>query len=158
MIIQNHIRFSGRVREHIPARLRVSEAGTQWSAQPGRPRRVAGRGSAEARLRNGVEACRKLTREPNGGARVCWVSRRSLSRGIEIPQSQAAGFFDDAESREQVLWRGSGLSMPHKDFIGWDSIWTAAGFKPWRVAVNVMEPGWSIERIATRLMPHSVSR
>jgi hypothetical protein len=41
---------------------------------------------------------------------------------------------------------------------GLDSIFMAAGVSPARVAVAVIAPGVSIERMATRLMPHSVLR
>ena len=43
-------------------------------------------------------------------------------------------------------------------FVARDSIFTVAGFRPSRVAVSVIVPGVSVERMATRLMPHSVSR
>jgi hypothetical protein len=41
---------------------------------------------------------------------------------------------------------------------GCDSIFNVAGVRPSRFAVMVMAPGVSVERMATRLMPHSVSR
>jgi hypothetical protein len=41
---------------------------------------------------------------------------------------------------------------------GIDSIFTVAGVSPARVAVTVIAPGLSVERMATRLMPHSVLR
>lgn len=41
---------------------------------------------------------------------------------------------------------------------GFDLIFTVAGVSPARVAVTVIVPGVSVERMATRLMPHSVLR
>ena len=41
---------------------------------------------------------------------------------------------------------------------GCESIVNVAGFRPSRFAVIVMVPGVIVERMATRLMPHSVSR
>ena len=41
---------------------------------------------------------------------------------------------------------------------GLDSIFTVAGVCASRVAVTVIAPGVSVERMATRLMPYSVLR
>ena len=49
-------------------------------------------------------------------------------------------------------------TRPSLIFTGCDSTVTVAGARPSRVAVRVMAPGVSVERMATRLMPHSVSR
>ena len=41
---------------------------------------------------------------------------------------------------------------------GFDSIFTVAGVSPTHVAVTVIAPGLRVERMATRLTPHSVFR
>src|SRR5665647_2407683 len=47
---------------------------------------------------------------------------------------------------------------PPAILTAFDSIFTDAPVNPSRFAVTVIVPGVSVERIATRLMPHSVSR
>jgi len=53
---------------------------------------------------------------------------------------------------------GRARMRPPMISTGLDSIFMAAGVSPARVAVAVIAPGVSIERMATRLMPHSVLR
>src|SRR5664279_6105838 len=56
--------------------------------------------------------------------------------------------------------RVSGISRVRPSSIGTalESNVTVAGCKPSRVAVSLIVPGMRVERMATRLMPHSVCR
>ena len=56
--------------------------------------------------------------------------------------------------------RVGGISCVRPSLIatGLESNVIVAGCKPSRVAVSVIVPGTSVERMATRLMPHSVLR
>ena len=57
-----------------------------------------------------------------------------------------------------ALGYGATASRPFSILTGLDSSRATPDSRPARVAVRVIAPGFSVERMATRLMPHSVLR
>ena len=86
------------------------------------------------------------------------ATTRSLCVYLNKNSSRDNGLHPAEGTRLTVFDHGAAALNPPVIFTAFASIFAVEGARPSRVAVTVIAPAVSVERTATRLMPHSVLR